>query len=841
MSVAFEHSSPPVRPHMKRGRHSTAPSSHSASLHRRSFGASSDDEYDGPHSAARVYPRLSYPPSASHSLTPPLPALLPSSSSYSSSASSCSLLDSTLYSPTTSPLSPCRDVSGCSAGSYSFSPLSSSQLASSSSPVPYSDLYQSPVQSLKRLCVNNGDACAESAAEEEPVQRWTRTQHILPYSHQQHQQQLLLSASSSLAHSGAGSRVLVRAKRTPLSSLSASVTPYQSQPSSRPSTASSSTLRPSFNLSEPSVDYHSSPPSLPANSAPTSTHASPRPSAATSPQTRYTSILSSSLPSGGQSFLSLLTLSCAAANSSFSSPAHSPSAAGFLSSSQHGTPSSAHSSASSRPHIMSAQERAALFPSRSVTSSPLPPDSQCNSSSSRRTSTGKRAGMDASSLTAASVDVSRRASDGGRHSKRLKEDRRRDRRRSIATSYSEQSDGPLVDDAADESDDMLLQLTLVPPTAPAHAVSRLSLVLGSSSNSLSSLDSPSSTSSYPRMSAPLNSPVSGSQGRRAGHIAADHLLGTAAAAASVARRRDSSGSLYEEEEQWLVEAVGAMQLFCEAGTMKQEEEEKELDETPPKLPAAPRLANRSTSLRLNLAAAISQPSHFPGESDSEMTGGDADDDSIVLSHSPLPSRQQSSPAEYYESFIPSTGSFSKVLRAQRQSQSQSQSQLFGSSSSSSSSSTSSPFPPSPVLSPLSPARPLHPDSFMSAAAAAVVIAPLSPIAFSSSSSSFSSLSSSLSGTLSSSFATGPPPSLSPFAPLPDYLPSFGRSVSHTVDRRRLPFGGGHHTGGGAEKRHTRVLGLSERERAGDGVGLDVPFLKELSLPPRGPGRRSAMS
>ena len=856
MSAAFEHASSQVRPHTKRGRHSTAPSTQP--LPPQPQPSSDDDECDGYHSsAARVFSRQSRPTAAATQLlAPPLPAM---PDLYSSSAPSHSPLDATLYSPTTSPLSPSRDFSGSSgatSASYSSSPLSSSQLAWAASPAPYGELQQSPVQSLKRLCVNHMDSSADSA-EDDTAQRPTRSSvhshSTQPHSHAAQQQQpqvVLLPAPSFLSQSAAGSRVMVKARRGVSSSTSASVTPQsycqQAQPTPRPSTASSM-LRASFNLSEPTIDYCSS---LPANSAPTSTHASPHISATTSPQTRYSSILSSSVPSNNHSFLSLLNVSCATANSSFTSPAHSPSGDGSHSlMSQQATPSSAHSSVSFRPHIMSAQERAALFPSRSVTSSPIPPPdsrfSSSSSNSSKRTSSGKRAGMDTPANQApVSIDVGRRTSDGGRHNKRMKEDRRRDRRRSIVSSYSEHRDESLGD-LSDECDDMLLQLTLVPATTPAHSASRLSLYIGSS-NSLSSLDSPSSTSSYPRMSAPLNSPVSGSQGRRAGHIAADHLLGTAAAAAGVARRRNSIGSLYEEyeDEQRLADAVGAMQL-CNDNSATKDEEQKEAPATPPRLPTAPRLASRSTSLRLNLNAAISQPSLFPAESDSEQACGDADDDSAVLSSSPMPSRQQSSPAEFYESVIPSTGSFSQVLRAQRQNQ------LFASSSSSGSSSSSSPFPPSPVLSPLSPARPMR-DSFMSSAAAAavasVVIAPLSPVAFAShSSSSYPSLSSSLSGALSSSFATGPPLSLSPFASLPDFPPAFSRSASHTIDPRRLPFGNGQHTSGGTQKRHSRGqgpglgAGLTERERAGDGVGLDVPFLKELSLPPRGPGRRSAMN
>jgi hypothetical protein len=96
-------------------------------------------------------------------------------------------------------------------------------------------------------------------------------------------------------------------------------------------------LRASFNLSEPSVEQWQS---MPANSAPPSTHASP--------QTRYSNLLSSSLPSGPQSFLSLLHVSCASVNSSFSSPAHSPTG-GFSCASQQITPSSTRCSAS-QPH-----------------------------------------------------------------------------------------------------------------------------------------------------------------------------------------------------------------------------------------------------------------------------------------------------------------------------------------------------------------------------------------------------------------------------------------------------------------------------------------------------------
>ena len=418
MSSAYDSSNLLARPHTKRGRHSTASSLHSNSasvqahpLHHQSHheysqprhqqaafaqsGSSDEDDYE------RGYSKLSVP-SAAYSLPAPLPY------SYSSSLSS-----SPLYSPTSSPLSPGRDARGCSASSsYSSSPLSSSQLASSSSPAPYGDMLErSPEQSLKRLCVNNAmmDVYAESAEEE------ASHSHRAQHSHRQ-QQQPALPTSSSFSHSSHTyplHRVLVKAKRNSNGSPSASVTPYQSPPSSRPSTAASSTIRASFNLSEPSTDY-----AMPANSAPTSTHASPQPSAASSPQTRYTTLLSSSLPSGAQSFLSLLNVSCASANSSFSSPAHSPSGGGFPCASQQATPSSTHSSASFRPHILSAQQRAALFPSRSVTSSPTPLDGHSGSSSTaRRTSTGKRSGMDPPALASAAIDVSRRASDGGRHSR----------------------------------------------------------------------------------------------------------------------------------------------------------------------------------------------------------------------------------------------------------------------------------------------------------------------------------------------------------------------------------------------------------------------------------------
>ena len=763
-AVAFEYASTPGRPHTKRGRHSSAFSPPDTSL---------------PHS-------------------PPL--------------------DYSLYSPSTSPPSHYRHVSGRSSSS------SSSASPHSASPQSYAGPQHSPAPSLKRLCVNSTDGHSESVDDDsqQPMRSPRQQLHLrLQPSHLQLQ-----------SHPNTANRVLVRAKRQMAGSTSASVTPSPSQPNSRPSTAASTSLRASFNLSEPATDDSSMPP---ANSAPTSSPASPHMSTASSPLTRYNSILSSSVPSGSQSFLSLLNVSCASANSSFPSPVHSPAAGCFQSSSQHGTPSSAHSSVTFRPHIMSAQERAALFPSRSVSSSPLPPDA-ISVYSNKRTSNGKRAGENALLHASAAIDVSRRSSEGERDSKRVKDDRRRDRRRSIVSSYSEQRDVLLLGDAGDECDDMLLQLSLVPGATPMHTASRLSLVVGSC-NSLSSLDSPSSTS-YPRMSAPLNSPVSGSHGRRAGHIAADHLLGTAAAAASVARRRNS---VYEEDEQGLVDAVGAMQLCSDGGANKGEEEEKEGEETSLKLPAAPRLASRTTSLRLDLTA---NSSRFPTDNDSEQACDDADDDSVVLSSSPMPSRQQSSPGDYYETFIPSTGSFSKVLRAQRQIS------LFGSNSSSGSSSSSSPFPPSPVLSPMSPTRPLHHGSFMSHGGTAIVLAPLSPSAFpsDSASSSFSTLSTSLSDALSSSFTTGPPLSLSPFAALPDFPPAFSRSASHTVDPNRLAFGGGgggvgggQHTSGGLDKRHMRAMGLSERERTGDGVGLDVPFLKELSLPPRGPGRRSAMN
>ena len=339
MSLPLDYSSSShLRPHMKRGRHSTAPSSHAVAL--------SDESDWRPLSTAR--------PSHRHSLPPAVPCTLSPALSATPDWFSSSPLDSTLCSPTTSPLSPSRDVSACSTAS-----------SSSSSP-PCHALHQSPAQSMKRLCLNYNntdhsmDDRAESAGEEND-HRFIRSHSIQPPppQHQQYQQQQQVEASSSsLSQLHAGSRVLVRARRQYVGSISVSVTPNQSQPNSRPSTAASSTIRASFNLTQPTRGYSI----LPHNSAPTSTQASPCLSANTSPQTRCSTILSSSLPSGGQSFLSLLNVSCASANSSFSSPAHSPSGAAFHCSSQQGTPSSAHSSASFRPHIMSAQERAALFP-----------------------------------------------------------------------------------------------------------------------------------------------------------------------------------------------------------------------------------------------------------------------------------------------------------------------------------------------------------------------------------------------------------------------------------------------------------------------------------------------
>ncbi len=97
MSSVYDASNPLVRPHTKRGRHSTAsslhsnaasgqqqqpqypslhPTSHHPSHHQAAFvlsGSSDDDDYEGHHSTARAYPRPTVSASASYSLPAPLP------------------------------------------------------------------------------------------------------------------------------------------------------------------------------------------------------------------------------------------------------------------------------------------------------------------------------------------------------------------------------------------------------------------------------------------------------------------------------------------------------------------------------------------------------------------------------------------------------------------------------------------------------------------------------------------------------------------------------------------------------------------------------------------------
>ena len=459
---------------------------------------------------------------------------------------------------------------------------------------------------------------------------------------------------------------------------------------------------------------------------------------------------------------------------------------------------------------MSPQERAALFPSRSVSSSPLPPPTSLSSSSSSRraSTTGKRQGIDSpSSASSYRSHLTTAQTTHPRGSKRVKEDRRRDRRCSFG--YTDDS-GHLLSNADDEREDSFITASPSPPSS-----SRLTLLLGStSSSSLSSLDSP-SYSSYPSATAPLNSPVSGGLRRRFCHIEQHDLLGTAAAAANVARR-GATASLYgseEDEGDDLVDAVGKFNLrdsraykHPTATAMAEEKEQPSTAddddddaEVARQLPAAPRLPTRSTSLRVNVVAAGPVPVASDGDEDVL-----ADDDGLVVELSPMGRGEGASSSSGsgagsgagFSDFI-RTGSFSQALRSARR--------QAGLGSSRASSSEGSPFPgtPEPVLSPLS---------------SSLAAPPVSPSASGSSASQASS--SALPA------ARHAPTALSPFTLLPATSPLFARSLSMGVDPVRRS-DRGENTG----RRPTLVSSARRRGDDGDSAAGDVvPFLKELSLP-----------
>ena len=718
-----------------------------------------DPLYSAVPSAQRRHPRLSYPPYPYH-LPSSTSSFTSTSASSPSSSSTSSPFLSTASTPSISPLSPSLPLHPA----FLLSRRSSSPSSTSSAAPPHPPL--SP--SLKRLCIDDPDE------EDDDGPRRRRRLDA--------EQSLLVSFSSfslspsppapspaappAVAHQAAVCRVFVRGKRTASDGL-----PFTPPP--RP--------------------HHPLPPA-----ASVSVSVSPAPGAGP---------LSSSLPSSSTFSLSQLLTSSSSSSSSSSSPMHSPSSSSALPSALP-TPSSA-SLTGHRPRLMSPQERAALFPSRSVSSSPLPPPALA-AASARRVSTGKRHGLDSpSSASSYRSHPSDGGQGGGRGSKRVKEERRRDRRCSFA--YTDDS-GHLLPNVDDDAHG------LGEPSPTSSSQLKLLMMGSTSSSSLSSLDSPSYASSYPSAAAPLNSPVSGGQQRRFCHIEQGDLLGTAAAAASVARRGQGVSLYGTQDEGELVDAVEKCRLeeHKQAPPSSVEEQNRpdpfnpfhvdddETEELPRLLPAAPRLATRSTSLRVTVVPSSS--SLLPVASDDEDEEVVSEGGVGVVQLSPLLSRAvsaSSSSGECFSEFI-RTGSFSQAVRSARQQRSIGWSRT--------SSISNSPFPvtPEPILSPLS---------------SSLVAPPGSPVPSASMS------------TLSSfplpSAVCHPQPPLSPFALLPSSSPSFARSLSMGVRGAEVGRRGGL---GWADKSRASVAG-SGRRRLGEGEGqgedvLVVPFLKELSLPPR---------
>ena len=728
-----------------------------------------EDDDDPLYSAAvltqRRHPRLSYPPYPYH--LPPSHSSLTSttaSSSPSSSSTSSSPFLSHSSTPSISPLSPALPLqpSLLLLSRRSSSPISTSP----TTPTPPPHPHHPPSPSLKRLCIDDSDDPTDTDA------RTSRRRKV------DADHALLISFSSfSLSPrpppqphpaphptQSAVSRVIVRGKRSTPLGLPFASTPLPSHLSPPVPTPFSLTVSPA-----PGVDGMTG--------------------------------LSSSLPSTS-SFLLAQLITSSSSSSSSSSPMHSPTSSAALPSTLP-TPSSA-SSTTHRPRLISPQERAALFPSRSVSSSPLPPPSLA-SAAARRVSTGKRPGLDSpSSASSHRSHTSGVGQLGGRGSKRVKEDRRRDRRCSFA--YTDEA-GHLLPNVDDEAHELS-------GTSPSPTSRLTLLMMGSpSSFSHSSLDSP-SYSSYPSATAPLNSPVSGGQRRRLCHIVQGDLLGTAAAAASVARRGQGVSLYGSEDEVELVDAVEKCHLEEQKQPPQSSVEEKErpvlssalladedeAEEVRRLLPAAPRLATRSTSLRVSVLPSTSStllPVALDDEDDELGQRG-------LLELSPGVGRAVSATSSSgggggFSEFI-RTGSFSQAVRSARQRQS------VGSSRTSSASSSPFPATPEPILSPLS---------------SSLVAPPGSPTA-SASASSLTSF------PLPSALHQQPP--LSPFTLLPSSSPSFARSLSMgvmgvDVARRGL---------GWIEKSRASVAGSGRRRmREGEAQGEDVvPFLKELSLPPR---------
>ena len=752
---------PPPSPHSllskstKRSRshshthHSTSHASSSSVLHT-SFSPSVtayDDEdfiYTSPADIQTRHPRHSYPPCP----MPTLPSFSHSTSSPTSSSSSPFF--SHASTPSISPVSPPLPH---------YSALMSRRSSSSSSSSSTSSIEavfdSTSVAGLKRLAISDEEREREGEVEGRRSRRKVDADTSLLISFSSFNLSAPHPIVSPSSRTSAVPRVIVKGKRAsaPVGPAPAPRTPVKA-----------SALPPSFSVT-----------------------VSP------APALDVPGILSTSLPSTSSFFLSHLLSS---ASSSSSSPLHSPtSAAQLQAASALPTPSSASSTGGHRPRLMSPQERAALFPSRSVSSSPsLQAQSLDSSSASRRVATGKRQGVDSPS-SASSYRTASASSAQPRGSKRVKEDRRRDRRCSF---------GYTPDDGARQHSSERQDSTSSP--SPLSASCLTLLMASPSSSSLSSLDSPSCSSAYPSALAPLNSPVSGGLRRRLCHIEQHDLLGTAAAAASVARRGELAGLYGAEEEGDLIDAVQGCKLDDEhQQTAATTAGDDDVDDGRPRvLPTAPRLATRSTSLRVSVTPAPL----FPAASDDEELPADEE---VLVVLSPIKGRGASAASAVdggFSEFI-RTGSFSAALRSARQQKAQTQRWISPHPSSASGSSL--PATPEPVLSPLS----------------ASLLAP--PVAVSPA----ASVSESSTASVATSAGANAQPPLSPFTLLPIPPTMFPRSLSVGVEAAHRAHRG---DGGWHPKGSRAYAGSGRRGREGEGEGHAddvVPFLKELSLPPRG--------